>query len=197
MRKLVLALTLGVGAAHADNGSFYIGAGIARNSMSGISNAGIAYSSINETSWKAFVAFRPISVVAGELDYIDLGSDSGTIFQPGVGTCAVTVPNCATASASSDAKAVAAYAVGFVPIPLPLLEVFGKAGVARWKLNGRTGSVFAQPSSFSNNGTDFAWGVGTQVHFGNIGGRLEYESFRVPSTNGASVVSLTVFLNLY
>jgi hypothetical protein len=32
---------------------------------------------------------------------------------------------------------------------------------------------------------------------GNIGARLEYESFRIPSTNGAKIVSLTVFLNLY
>jgi len=39
--------------------------------------------------------------------------------------------------------------------------------------------------------------VGTQVHVGRIGGRLEYESFRIPNTDGANVVSLSVFLNLY
>jgi hypothetical protein len=29
-----------------------------------------------------------------------------------------------------------------------------------------------------------------------IGGRLEYESFNIPNTNGARVFSLSVFLNL-
>ena len=39
--------------------------------------------------------------------------------------------------------------------------------------------------------------LGTQVHLGNSGGRLECEKLNIASTNGASVVSLTVFLNLY
>ena len=55
----------------------------------------------------------------------------------------------------------------------------------------------APPPSLSGNGTEFAWGVGTQGHFAHIGARLEYERFRIPSTNGANVISLTAFLNLY
>ena len=99
-------------------------------------------------------------------------------------------------NANPTYKAFAGYAVGFLPIPVPFLDVYGKAGLARWSSSGSVQAfVNAPPPSLSNNGTGFAWGVGTQVHFGHFGARLEYESFRVPSTNGADVVSLGVFLN--
>lgn len=52
-------------------------------------------------------------------------------------------------------------------------------------------------SSLSDNGTQFAWGVGGQVHIGNFGGRLEYENFSIRNTGGANLVSLRVFLNLF
>jgi opacity protein-like surface antigen len=178
MRKLLslLVLALGAGVVQADDGTFYLGAGISRNQLSGISNAGIDYSDISRTSWKAFVGFRPISVVAGELDYLDLGSQTSTFV---------------TGTTSSDAKAFAGFAVGFLPIPLPYLDIYGKAGLARWQLNGSSQNLF----SFSSNGTAFAWGAGTQVHFGNFGARLEYENFNITNTSGAGIVSLSLMLN--
>jgi hypothetical protein len=54
------------------------------------------------------------------------------------------------------------------------------------------GNFFA----FSNQGTEFAWGLGAQAHIGNIGGRLEYEDFNIPNTNGAKVFTLAFILNL-
>jgi hypothetical protein len=63
----------------------------------------------------------------------------------------------------------------------------------RWKLNGSSENGLV---AFSDRGTEFAWGVGAQAHVGKIGGRLEYESFNIPNTNGARVFSLSVFLNL-
>jgi hypothetical protein len=181
MRKLLLmaALALGAGVAQADNGFFYLGAGISKNKVSDITNAGGNFADIDNTSWKVLAGFRPISVFAVEADYMDLGSQTNT-FLGGAG------------NSHSDAKAFAGYAVGFLPIPVPFLDVYGKAGVARWKLNGSAGNFFA----FSNQGTEFAWGLGAQVHIGNIGGRLEYENFNIPNTNGAKVVSLAVILNL-
>jgi hypothetical protein len=35
------------------------------------------------------------------------------------------------------------------------------------------------------------------VHFGNLGARLEYENFRIPNTNGANIVSLEAYLNIF
>lgn len=179
MRRLllVIALALAASAAYADNGSFYLGAGISKDKLSEIANQGTNFADIDSTSWKAFAGFRPMSVVAIEADYLDLGSQTNTF-----------------TNTHSDAKAFAGYAVGFLPIPLPFLDVFGKAGLARWRLNGSAASPL---TSFSDNGTEFAWGVGTQVHVGNIGARLEYENFRIPSTNGADVVSLEVYVNIF
>jgi hypothetical protein len=120
-----------------------------------------------------------VSVFAIEADYIDLGSQTSTFV---------------TTTTSSNAKAFAGYAVGFLPIPLPYLDVFGKAGLSRWRLNGSAASPL---TSFSTSGTEFAWGAGVGVHVGNFGARLEYENFRIPNTNGANVTSLEVFLNLF
>jgi len=195
---LVTMLALGAGAAQADDGPFYVGAGISRNKLSQITHGGFSFSDISHTSWNAFVGVRPISLFAVEADYFDLGKNSNTITTPGAGTCAIGHPNCASITSSSDAKAFAAFAVGFLPVPMPFLDLYAKAGLARWKLNGSTndtpvpGNFFA----FSTQGTGFAWGAGAQVHVGNIGARLEYENFNIPSTNGAQVISLDAFLRL-
>src|ERR1700680_1315206 len=84
---LVTVLALGAGAAQADDGPFYVGAGISRNKLSQITNGGFSFSDISHTSWKAFVGVRPISLFAVEADYLDLGSGSRTIIAPGVGAC--------------------------------------------------------------------------------------------------------------
>jgi hypothetical protein len=180
---LTLVLALGAAAAHADDSFFYAGAGISRNQLSGIYDNGTAYSDIDRTSWKALVGVRPISFVAAELDYMDLGGQSSTFFDQRY--------------AHSDAKAFAGYAVGFLPVPVPYLDIFAKIGASRWTLDGNTADANGAPLfAFSNHGTNFAWGAGGQVHFGNIGGRLEYESFSIPNTNGVGIVSLSVMLYL-
>ena len=185
MRKLVLltVLTLGASIARADEGFFYLGAGVVRNSLTDITDLG-GLPDLKNTSWKAFAGVRPLNWLAGELDYIDLGSGSSTTTSSG-----------GNVTAHTDGKAVAAYAVGFFPIPLPVVEVFGKAGLARWKLNGDVNSQVS-PGSLSTNGTEFAWGIGVQAHISMVGARLEYENFNVPNSSGAKVASLSVFLNL-
>lgn len=184
MRKLMLltVLALGASAARADNGFFYVGAGVVRNSVSDITDLG-GLPDLKNTSWKAFAGVRPLNWLAGELDYIDLGSGSSTTTSSG-----------GNVTAHADGQALAAYAVGFLPIPLPIVEFYGKVGLARWKLNGNVNSLLS-PGSFSTNGTEFAWGIGVQAHISRIGARLEYENFNVPNTSGASVASLSVFLN--
>ncbi len=181
MRKLllVLALALAAAAAHADNGTFYVGAGISRDNLKDITATA---SDLNSTNWKVWAGFRPISVFAVEADYIDLGSQ--TINNPFTST-------------HVDYKAFAGYAVGYLPIPVPFLDVFGKAGLARWSSSGGTSIPGGPFFSLSDEGTQFAWGIGAQVHVGNIGGRLEYENFSIRNTNGANIVSLSVFLNLF
>ncbi len=185
MRVLTLltVLALAAGSAHAENGFVYLGVGVVRNSLSDITSIG-GLPDLKNTSWKAYGGVRPLNWLAAEADYIDLGSSSGT--------------NAAGASGTTSGSAFAAYAVGFLPIPLPVVDIFGKAGFARWKYDG---NVIPPPgtspaSTFSTNGTDFAWGIGVQAHISMVGARLEYENFDVPNSSGARVASLSVFLNL-
>ena len=170
MRRLLLVImfALGANAAHAD-GTAYAGGGISKSKISDIASQGTNFADIDTTSWKVFAGVRPISPFAIEADYLDLGSDAGT-----------------------HAKAFAAYRVGFLPIPVPFLDLYGKAGLSRVKINGSS-----PVTSFSTSGTDFAWGGGAGVHVGNFGARLEYERFIVPSASPANVVSLDVYLNIF
>jgi opacity protein-like surface antigen len=177
MRKLFLAsaLALFTSAAHADDLlGLYAGAGIVRAKMEDVFHTNFTFSN---TSWKVYGGFRPLGFPLGvDVDYIDLGSKSaGTFLGP----------------AHADAKAFAAYAVGYLPIPVPNIDVYGKAGLARWQFDGQRGS--SSLFSVSENGTDFAWGVGGQVHFlERFAVRLEYEHFNVREADGVQLYSLGV-----
>jgi hypothetical protein len=189
MRKLLLlmVLALGAGVAQADNGTLYIGAGLTNDNLRDIAATN---SNLNSTNWKVWAGFRPISVFAVEADYMDLGSQNVTsMFVSGSSTTHI------------DYKAFAGYAVGYLPIPMPYVDVFAKAGLARWTSSGGN-TIISPPTgnqffSLSDNGTQFAWGAGGQLHIGNLGARLEYESFSIRNTSGANLVSLSVFLNLF
>lgn len=195
MRRLMLltVLTLGAGVAHADNGFFYLGAGVSHNDVSNITDLG-NQADISGSSWKAFVGIRPINMFAVEADYMDLGSGNSSFPAPGV-TCAIG--QTCNGTAHSDGNAYAGYVVGFLPIPLPIVDIFGKAGAARWKLNGSVNSTVFAPSGFAHSGTDFAWGIGVQAHISMFGARLEYENFNIANTSGAKIASLSVFLSLF
>ena len=181
---LVSALVLRASIAQADEGLFYLGAGVTSNKLNDIQVQGTAFPDLNKTSWKVFAGFRPISAFAVEADYLDLGSATVE------GAC---ITDCCYGGCrglfQSDAQVFAAYALGFLPIPVPFLDVYGKAGLAHSTLN--TTSLQATTS----HDTGFAWGVGVQAHISMFGARLEYEQFNVPNTSGAKVASLSVFLN--
>jgi len=182
MRRLllVIVLTLGAGVAQADNRLVYLGAGVTSNKLNDIVVQGTAFPDLNKTSWKVFAGFRPISAFAVEADYLDLGSASVA------GACTWCCMMVCTGVFQSDAQAFAAYALGFLPIPVPFLDIYGKAGLARSKLN---------TNGTSSRGTEFAWGVGVQAHVSIVGARLEYENLKIPNSSGAKVASLSVFVN--
>lgn len=179
----LLALSLGAEAAHAE-GLLYVGAGVSDNKLDDIGNS---VSHISDASWKVLLGTRPVKWFAVEGDYLDLGSHTDQFISGG-----------GTGSVHSDATAFAAYAVGFLPLPLPFLDIYGKAGLANWRLHqDTTAENFPGLLHYSDNGTDFAWGVGAQVHFGDIGARLEYEHFNIANTSGAKVISLDAVISLF
>jgi hypothetical protein len=176
-----LALTLGAATALAD-GLVYVGAGITDSKLDDI---GSDVAHISDNSWKAFLGTRPVRFFGFEGDYIDLGSHTDQYLGTGGG------------AVHSAADAFAAYGVGYLPLPVPFLDVYGKAGLARWELQQNTYGFGGFPFYYSDRGTDFAWGLGAQAHIGNIGARLEYERFNVANTNGARVFSLDAVLSLF
>jgi opacity protein-like surface antigen len=177
MRKLLLASTLALfaGAAQADDLlGLYAGAGIVRGKMEDTFHTNF---NLSNTSWKIYAGFRPLGFPLGvDVDYVDLGSkDATTYYGP----------------ANASAKAFAAYAVGYLPIPVPDIDVYGKAGLARWQFDGSLPNqgLFR----VSDNGTDFAWGVGGQVHFlERFAVRIEYEHFNVREADDVQLYSLGV-----
>lgn len=179
MRKLLVIAIFGLAAtaAQAQLPDAYVGAGVSQARLDNIFGSGSDFD-LNNTAWKAFIGIRPIPFLGAEVNYMDLGSESRRFGFGGYGE-----------RGHVDAHAFSAFAVGFLPLPLPFVDVFAKAGAARWNLNGHTdSSLFA----IDDHGTDFAWGGGAQAHFGALGLRLEYEQFNVRNTDGAKVVSVDV-----
>jgi hypothetical protein len=175
MRNLLIAATLALGAtaAHAQLPDAYVGAGVTQARIDDILGTGRHFD-LHDTSWKALVGVKPLPFLGAEANYMDLGSESGW------------------GGGHLNAHAFSAFAVGFVPLPLPFIDVFGKAGLARWNLTGHTNSsLFA----LDDHGTDFAWGGGAQARFGALGVRLEYEQFKVRDTDGVKAVSLDVMFH--
>lgn len=102
-----------------DPAGFYLGAGIGESNLR---NDGYGYNNYygyddHQTAWKLIAGIRPIPPVGAEFEYIDFGSGNvnpnysygGNFFN----------------SSNSDAKASALFGVGYLPLGLPFLDVFG------------------------------------------------------------------------
>jgi hypothetical protein len=170
MRSILVvgALALASGAAQAADNGVFLGAAVTQTNI----NALTTNVDVKDTSYKLILGVRPIDSVGIEVNYLDLGHDRATL---------------GPVAASADATAFAGYVVGYVK--LPLLDIYGKIGAARWEtraqlLGGGTSL------SLKDSGTDLAYGAGLQARFGSLAGRLEYERFKVGSSNGADLVSL-------
>lgn len=161
----------------ADTG-LYVGGGYVRaqvNNVFGTTGYGFK---IDDNAWKAIVGFRPIPPFAVEADYADLGHQSAGLlggYNP---------------YGHATAREFSIFGVGL--IPLGPVDIFGKAGGARWTLSGDTQGPNSTVFALNRNGTSFAWGAGIQAHWGPLGGRLEYEHFQMPYTDGARLFSADV-----
>ena len=139
----------------------------------------------DDLGWKAMLGVRPVAPLGAEFEYIDFGHPVHTID---------------AVRTDTRARGVGLFAVGYLPIPV--IDVFGKAGVARLQTIARGVAQTVQPSGevcnnsslaclFDNNHTDtrFAYGGGVQFKLGRFGLRMEYERI---SANGGdpSLLSL-------
>lgn len=108
-----------------------------------------------DTGWKIFVGGRVISYFGAEIDYVDFGKPDGD-------------------DASLKYKALAGYGLFYLPLPLPIVDLYVKAGVARMDSD-----LHVTADSFSTKDTTFAYGGGVQLKFGSFALRGEYEKYKV------------------
>lgn len=175
MRKAFLlagaALALAAGAAQADPLlGLYVGAGAIHSNIDHVLDTNL---DINDEEYKVFAGIRPAGSPLGfEAEYLDLGSRSNGVVR-----------------AKSNAWAYEALLP--IPLPLPLVSLFAKAGLAQDEVRGSLAER-ALIVSRDEQASQFTYGAGVQLNLGSAGARLEYQHFPLISTSGANVVTIGV-----
>jgi len=126
----------------------------------------------HDTGWKVLVGIRPVALLGAEIAYTDFGHPNYSQGVPG------------GFNASAHASSTEALGIVYLPIPVPLLDVYGKAGVARLNY-GASSSSGCLACVFLNTDykeTRVAYGAGAQLKFNRLAVRVEYE--RVSASNG-------------
>jgi hypothetical protein len=123
----------------------------------------------NHSAFKVMVGVRPISLLGGEMEYIDFGNPSG---------------NLGSVPANVDLKGAAAFVVAYLPVPI--VDVTVKVGLARLQNTLAGTGEFTEPREIllttslfrlDRTNNNFAIGGGVQYTIGSIGMRAEYERF--------------------
>lgn len=129
----------------------------------------------DHSAYKLMVGVRAVSFLGAEVEYVDLGHPrwSGSL-QPGFPAADVAM------------NGEAAFGMFYLPIPLPVVDVFLKAGVAR--LDSRVRTSFCavdvcQTDSRDLTSTGFAAGAGVQFKWSAWAVRGEYERFNAAGAN--------------
>jgi opacity protein-like surface antigen len=169
---------------------FYVGAGIGESDVRSQDDTAFNYYDLtfhqNDVAWNGVVGVRPLSMLGLELTYIDFGvakapPPPSTIF--------------GYFADNSKQSATALFAIGYLPLPMPFLDIYGKLGVARLHTDAQVSdepptcpvvAILAceRPYTVRQNqwSTDLAYGAGAQAKFGAIAVRAEYE--RISASGG-------------
>lgn len=153
----------------ADNG-IYLGAAVGE-STSDVNVGGILPSDDDDRAFKLMGGVRPLDWLGIEVSYRDFGTVEHVQSLP-------------FSSYRLEQRGVDAFAVFFREIAV--FDLFAKAGVIRWDLDGEVAPDVPPASRIdvSDDGTDFGWGIGAQVRLRSLAVRLEHERFEVDSFNG-------------
>jgi opacity protein-like surface antigen len=129
----------------------------------------------NHSAFKVMVGVRPISLIGGEVAYVDFGHPSGSLF-----------------GYPADASIKGAAAFGVLYLPVPLVDIYVKAGLARLEstVNGGDPNTFTcgipcgpQLFRLDRTNTSGAAGIGAQYKLGSWALRAEYERFNTAGGN--------------
>ena len=179
MRKLVVFAGLALAAtcaSAADNG-IYLGGSIGDATLKG--GQFQTNLDLKNRPYKLIIGIRPIDHFAIEANYLDFRSASLPAVIPDVGV-------------DAKAKIYDAFALIYLPLPVPFIDVYGKAGLARWDAKVRVTTIAGPQRVFSDCGTEFTYGAGVQARLGSLAVRLEYERFNVANTDRVDFASLGV-----
>jgi hypothetical protein len=161
----------------------YFGAGVGESTIrSDDPGYGLpGYYNDHQTAWKAIIGVRPIPYVGAEVEYIDFGQPGNRNFY-----------NAATNGYDSHPTAPVLFGIGYLPIPIPFIDIYAKAGVARLRLTANdyvsepctTGSPCPQYAIVGRSAvtqTKFAYGggVSSKLPLG-FTVRAEYERISSP-----------------
>jgi opacity protein-like surface antigen len=134
----------------------------------------------NHSAFKVMVGVRPISRVGVELAYIDFGHPSSFLgFPANAGPVNVTMNGAA--------------ALGILYLPVPIVDIYAKAGLARLQSTVNYSLALGRPCgittptcnafSLDRTNTNFAAGAGAQFKIGSCAVRAEYERFEADGAN--------------
>lgn len=184
-RPLVIALLVPFAApiARADGLlGLYAGGAVGQSSI-GADQSGLVTSSQNlsgysaqHSAWAVRAGIRPISLLAVEAEYADLGNPS------------LTIGN--LARVDMNMKSAGAYALLFLPIPV--LDVYVKGGVANVQSRATLtalsctptpGCVLPAPVTASQTDNGGSYGGGLQLKLGSVALRGEYLRYSAAGTN--------------
>lgn len=181
MVACLLAVSLAAGAHAADLWGLYAGAAVGESQVE--ANApSVGDFKRHHSAFDLTAGIRPISLIGAELSYIDFGHPQGDI-----------------GTVSSDLAQKGAAAFGVVYLPVPVVDVFVKAGIARLQSTSNSLRIglgtctIADPNCalirLDRTNTGFAAGAGAQLKFGSLAVRAEYERFSAAGGN-PSLLSL-------
>ncbi len=140
----------------------------------------------SHSAFQLMAGIRPISLLGAEIAYVDFGHPSGEL-----------------GGAPADVRMTAVAAFGLLYLPVPLIDVYLKAGTARLQstINGTAfvsciaiAGIPCQPAvpfRVDRTNTNFAAGAGAQYKIGSLAVRAEYERF---TTTGGKPDLVTIGL---
>jgi len=156
------------------------------------------------SAFQAMLGVRPVSFLGAEITYMDFGQRSFDFASRGGGSVE-GAPGEVPTSAQASQKGEAAYALLYLPVPL--MDVYLKAGLSRITTDTRATFVAAgvdcvseSPNcniinvSGSSTDTSFAYGAGLQWKLGQWAVRGEYERF---SAAGAHSTLLSIGMTFW
>lgn len=175
---------------------FYVGGAAGKSDIRVISPYSGTDLGARPAGWTVFAGLRPVSLIGVELQHVDYGQST-------VQSAVPSPPDTGPLSQTIDWEQRATTLTGLIyaPIPLPFLDIYGKAGLAELDTRGsgaeNLGCGFIAPCTprppkhtvIRETDRRFAYGAGIQLRISALALRLEYQRVSA-STRDPELLSL-------